>query len=70
MKPEPLNCEADLHTAIAHIEAGTPKFGLVLLSKYQNCPHTNDECRYNGDECAIPELLEGFFGRRSDQGND
>lgn len=60
-----LACAADLKTAIAHIEAGTPKFGIALLSKYRNCKQTNQSCRYSGGDCAIPEIIEGFYRESS-----
>jgi hypothetical protein len=63
-KPSPgseLDCAGDLRIAIAHIEAGTGKFGLTLLSKYANCHITHETCPCRGEDCAIPELLEGFY---------
>ena len=66
MSSRNLNCAADLKIAIAHIEAGTGKLGLALLSKYERCAITNKDCSYNGDSCVIPELLEGYTQTESD----
>jgi len=61
MASNDLDCADDLKNAIAHIEAGTGKMGMTLLTKYQDCHETHKSCPFKGDACVLPELLEGFF---------
>ncbi len=61
MSSKKLDCADDLNSAIAHIEAGTGKMGMTLLTKYRDCHKTHATCPFKGDACALPELLEGFF---------
>lgn len=66
--PQDLDCASDLHAAIQHIETGTGKLAITLLSKYSTCHETHPTCPYRGQNCAIPDLLEGFFNNQPNSG--
>lgn len=56
-----LDCARDLRTAMIHIDEERLNLAMALLSKWEKCNETHPTCRYRGDDCALQDLIKGFF---------
>lgn len=52
-----LDCSADLKTALLQ----QVRMALTLLSKWEGCNVEHADCPFRGEDCAVQDLIEGFF---------
>jgi hypothetical protein len=59
-------CDDDATKAVAAASTSNYDKAIGHLEKYPNCHIENVACRFNGEDCAIPDLLKGYHMLRGD----
>jgi len=58
-----LDCSTEINIALVHLKNGTPNLALGLLSGYKGCHLKHQTCEYRGEDCAVQDLIAGFFDK-------
>jgi hypothetical protein len=56
-----LDCEKNLHIALVHLENDSIPLAMAALTAYEGCHLAHKTCPYRGEDCAVQDLIEGFF---------
>lgn len=56
-----IKCDGDVQLALEHIHNHEMEVGISILKKYKGCNLTSTACPYNGDNCVMQELIDGFI---------
>ena len=56
-----VKCDDDVQLALEHIRNNDTEAGIAILKKYKGCNLTNLTCSYNGDNCVMQDLIDGFI---------
>jgi len=59
--PQKLDCSDDLRLALLHLDQKQMTLALTLLTKWEGCNESHLTCPYRGEDCAVQDLIEGFF---------
>ena len=57
-----IKCDDDVQLALEYIRNNDLAEGISILKKYKGCNLTNLTCSYNGDDCVMQNLIDGFIG--------
>jgi len=64
--PNDLDCTPDVQNALKFINLGQVEIAIAHLSKRKGCHLRHPTCPYTGEDCAVQDLIEGFFGETTE----
>jgi len=56
-----LDCTEALQKALIFIEQNNMGIAMTALTPFQGCNKTHQTCEFKGDDCAVQDLIDGFF---------
>jgi len=56
-----LDCAASLRTAIHHIEHNRLNMAITTLTSSKDCHIRHETCPFRGQDCAVQDIISGFF---------